>query len=234
MKTDEFALTITDGTGTFYFAGHPIRFILKENEPWFVANDCGKALGIRQSRDSLAQFPDDEKDGAGITDAIGRPQKTIVLSLPGLMRMIFQSRKAEAEAFKRYVYHEVLPAIQKTGKYEKDPESLLPPAPVLTLADMLAIRKRDYEQLSLHADSIRTELAHIEATMAGAMNDRDRLNSRLLDVNEKLRREYSIMQGVVLPLRELIKDHAWPVIMSSAALETEVMRLAGTCALPQS
>ena len=36
---------------------------------------------------------------------------------PGLYRLVFKSRKKEAEAFKRWVCHEVLPSIRKNGAY---------------------------------------------------------------------------------------------------------------------
>jgi len=168
MKTDQFALTITDGTGTFYFAGHPIRFILKENEPWFVAVDCGTALGILKARKAVEAFPDDERDTAPIKGGVdGRPRETIVISLPGLLRMIFQSRKSEAEAFKRYVYHEVLPAIQKTGKFEVAPalpapapsdEAIIPQARAMTMGDLAEIRKQDAEQTKRKLDDLRDQL----------------------------------------------------------------------------
>ena len=36
----------------------------------------------------------------------------------GLYNLIFQSRKPEAKAFRKWVTSEVLPSIRKTGRYE--------------------------------------------------------------------------------------------------------------------
>jgi BRO family, N-terminal domain len=57
----------------------------------------------------------------------------IVLTEPGLYRLIFKSRKPVAKRFQRWVLHEVLPSIRKTGKYEiPQPQNilLLPPTDI--------------------------------------------------------------------------------------------------------
>jgi anti-repressor protein len=103
----------------FQFNSKEIRTVEKNGEPWFVAIDIAKALEISNARDTVNMFPENEKDGVGITDAIGREQQTTVISEAGLYRLIFQSRKPEAEKFKTWVVSEVLPSIRKTGSYER-------------------------------------------------------------------------------------------------------------------
>ena len=39
----------------------------------------------------------------------------VIVSEPGLYSLIVRSRKPEAKAFKRWITHEVIPAIRKTG-----------------------------------------------------------------------------------------------------------------------
>jgi prophage antirepressor-like protein len=99
------------------YKDNPVRIVEKDGEPWFVAKDVCSVLGIRNNRDALATLAVDERDDVGITDAIGRKQETTIVSEPGLYRLVFKSRKKEAESFKRWVCHEVLPAIRKTGAY---------------------------------------------------------------------------------------------------------------------
>lgn len=93
----------------------------KNGEPWFVAKDVCDILGLGNTRKALLNFPEDERNTVttsnGINEGPGNPNVNIV-NEPGLYRLIFQSRKSEAEAFKRWVFHEVLPSIRKTGKYE--------------------------------------------------------------------------------------------------------------------
>ena len=59
------------------------------------------------------RLDDDEKDGVGITDAIGREQQTTVVNESGVYSLILTSRKPAAKAFKKWVTGEVLPSIQK-------------------------------------------------------------------------------------------------------------------------
>ena len=81
-----------------------------------MAVDVCRALDIKNVRQNLAEFPDDEK-GVCITYTLGGPQKMNIVSEPGFYRLIFMSRKPEAEKIKRWVFHEVLPRIRKYGFY---------------------------------------------------------------------------------------------------------------------
>ena len=95
-----------------------IRYFRPEPDfdPWFAAVDLCRALDIQNVRQNLANFPDDEK-GVSTIYTLGGPQKMLVVSEAGLYRLIFMSRKPEAEKFKRWVFHEVLPSIRKYGYY---------------------------------------------------------------------------------------------------------------------
>lgn len=87
------------------------------DKPWFVAKDVCEVLGISNHSDAIGRLDSDEKDEVGITDPIGRKQKTAVVYESGLYALIFTSRKEEAKAFKKWVTSEVLPSIRKTGTY---------------------------------------------------------------------------------------------------------------------
>ena len=108
-----------------------VRFVIIDGEPWFVAADVCKILGIVNYRDAVTRLDDDERGKTfipdktpknGVTDTIGKTdtppgQEMLVVNEPGLYRLIFASRKPEAKAFKRKVYHEILPSIRKTAMY---------------------------------------------------------------------------------------------------------------------
>ena len=94
-----------------------LRGFMINDDPWFVAIDVCRALDIKNSRHAVSRLSKDEKDDVVISDAIGRAQKMTIINEPGLYRLIFTSRKPEAEKFKWWVYHEVLPSIRKTGFY---------------------------------------------------------------------------------------------------------------------
>lgn len=104
----------------FNFGSHSVRTIEQDGEVWFVAADVCHVLEIANPRNASARLDDDEKDAVQITDAIGRQQETTIINESGLYSLILNSRKPEARTFKRWVTHEVLPAIRKTGGYHAD------------------------------------------------------------------------------------------------------------------
>lgn len=114
-------------TDIFTFGDQPVRAAMIDDEPWFVAADAARILGIAQVASTLRNFPEDEKDVHSMhISSEGRPgqratQNMTVLNEPGLYRLIFMSRKAEAERFKKWVFTDVLPAIRKTGCYNMVP-----------------------------------------------------------------------------------------------------------------
>ena len=103
----------------FDFESHTIRTIIgSDGEPWWVAADVCRVLSIVNVGDAIAKLDDDERrDDIGITDVIGRQQKTWMVNEPGLYTLVFRSNKPEAKRFRKWVTSEVLPAIRKTGRY---------------------------------------------------------------------------------------------------------------------
>ena len=97
-----------------------IRTVTIDNEPWFVGKDVATALGYAKPLNALSTHV--EKDDSlkqGITDSLGREQETIFINESGLYALIFGSKLDSAKRFKRWVTSEVLPAIRKTGSYQK-------------------------------------------------------------------------------------------------------------------
>ena len=110
----------------FDFEGRSVRTVTIDGQPWFVAPDVCAILGYSRVADAL-RIPDPDDLGTQIVrgaDGLERP--TQVVNEPGLYSLILRSRKPEAKAFKRWVTHEVLPAIRRTGSYVPAPAS--PPA----------------------------------------------------------------------------------------------------------
>jgi len=88
----------------------------EDGEPWFVAGDVCKVLDIANVGNALARLDDDEK-GIRPMDTLGGVQSMGIVTEAGLYTLILRSKKPEAKKFKRWVTHEVLPAIRKTGSY---------------------------------------------------------------------------------------------------------------------
>ena len=98
------------------FNDRPVRIIDRDGELWFVAKDVCKVLEIKLQANSTRYLDDDERGVCLINTPSGEQEMTII-NEPGLYSLILRSRKAEAKAFKRWVTHDVLPSIRKTGAY---------------------------------------------------------------------------------------------------------------------
>ncbi|MBN9687115.1 MULTISPECIES: BRO-N domain-containing protein [unclassified Corallococcus] len=117
---------------TFEFESHHVRTVTgPDGEPWFVAKEVCDALGLSNSRMATSRLDDDERGTVSIADGIpGNPTTTIV-SESGVYRLIFTSRSERATAFKRWLAHDVLPAIRKTGSYTAPSAPPAAPMPAL-------------------------------------------------------------------------------------------------------
>lgn len=93
-----------------------IRTAQIDGEPWFVAADVCRALEIGNPSQAVERLDDDEK-GISTIDTLGGQQQMVIINEPGLYSLVLTSRKPEAKAFKRWITHEVIPAIRKHGAY---------------------------------------------------------------------------------------------------------------------
>ena len=96
-----------------------VRVVTLDGEPWFVAADVCRALELERTNRALSRLDDDEK-GAHLVSTPGGRQMMSIVSESGLYALVLGSRKPEAKAFKRWITHEVIPAIRKRGVYITD------------------------------------------------------------------------------------------------------------------
>lgn len=131
----------------FAFGDALVRVVMIDGEMWWVARDVCSCLDLDDVSKAVERLAEDEK-GTNSIRTPGGEQVALVISEAGLYRLIFTSRKAEAETFRRWVTHEVLPSIRKTGGYGVQPAA----APALTDADKESIARRAsqiaYERLA--------------------------------------------------------------------------------------
>lgn len=113
----------------FDFESNNVRVVMGDDgEPLFVIADVCQALTIDNHRNVIARLDDDEK-GVQSMDTPGGRQDLAVINESGLYSLILTSRKPEAKRFKRWVTHEVLPAIRRTGSYSVPGTVAALPAP---------------------------------------------------------------------------------------------------------
>ncbi len=90
-----------------------VRTLVIDGEPWFVLTDVCNALELSNPSKVAERLDDDERSKSDL----GRQGETNIINESGLYNVIFRSDKAEARDFRRWVTHEVLPAIRRTGSY---------------------------------------------------------------------------------------------------------------------
>ncbi len=101
-----------------------IRTVLLENEAWFVGKDIAESLGYENPQKAIRDHIDNEDKKIGernvtpsIVDSLGREQYPTVINESGLYALVFGSKLSSAKTFKRWITHEVIPQIRKTGSY---------------------------------------------------------------------------------------------------------------------
>ena len=151
----------------FYFNNAALRTLTDEaGEPWFVAKDVCDILEISNPSDALKRLDDDERSRFNL----GRQGETNIVNEAGLYALVLGSRKPEAHEFKRWVTHEVLPQIRRTGGYipttdADDDMTILAKAVMIGQRTMEAQKRRIAEQ-SEHIKALEPKARFADAVAA--------------------------------------------------------------------
>ena len=108
----------------FNFNGSQVRTLTIDGDPYFVGKDVAEILGYVKPANAIKDHvPSNFK---GVTEIMtpGGKQKLIIISEPGMYKLVFKSHAPNAEKFTDWVASEVLPAIRKTGSYQGSDTSL--------------------------------------------------------------------------------------------------------------
>jgi prophage antirepressor-like protein len=105
----------------FQFEKQDVRVVIIDGEPWWVAKDVCGALGLTNVSQAMGHLDEDEK-GVSSVYTPGGNQNMLCINEPGLYGLVLVSRRPEAKAFKRWIKHEVIPSIRKTGSYSVSQE----------------------------------------------------------------------------------------------------------------
>lgn len=123
-----------------------IRTFVKNGEYWFVGRDVCNAFQDKNPNRSIGRIDDCDKRSLKIKDSLGREQTVTVINESGLYALLFamqpqrankdgvsnaypievQERIEKLRRFKRWVTHDVLPTLRKTGSYSMNPQENKP------------------------------------------------------------------------------------------------------------
>lgn len=105
-----------------------VRTIEIDNEPWFVGKDVAEALGYSNASKAVMAHVDDEDKRFQMLEVSdsqnGNLVKTAIINESGLYSLILSSKLPTAKEFKRWITHDVIPSIRKTGGYITGEESM--------------------------------------------------------------------------------------------------------------
>jgi len=96
-----------------------IRTLAINNEPWFVGKDVAEILGYAKPENAIANHVDEEDKTSTLIQGSGSnyKSKAIIINESGLYSLVLSSKLPSAKEFKRWITHEVIPAIRKHGAY---------------------------------------------------------------------------------------------------------------------
>lgn len=113
----------TDSTIPFDFEGTNVRTLSIDGEPWFVLADVCKVLGLTAPHMVAKRLKQQHRSTTSVLALDGKMRQAAIVNEAGLYKVIFQSRKPQAERFTDWIAEEVIPSIRKTGSYEAKPRT---------------------------------------------------------------------------------------------------------------
>lgn len=180
----------------FYNEESNVNIRMKEvnNQAWFIAKDVCAALELSEVSNTVKRLDDDEKLMRTVFVS-GQRREMWFINESGLYNLIFQSRKPEARAFRKWVTGEVLPAIRRTGSYGQsavEPERKKLPLPKYRpYFEEWKQRVKPYisrDELEMTADQLGVSLGHVRKVYAG-MTMSERIVRKITDYAKYNRKE---------------------------------------------
>ena len=151
-----------------------VRVVERDGEPWFVAADVCSVLDLSNPTIAVSRLDEDERAKFNL----GRQGDATIVNEPGLYTLVLGSRKPEAKAFKRWITHEVIPTIRKTGAYfTRKPDSYMIDDPIERAKRWI---EEAQERLALQetVNEQRKEIEYKENIIIGFVEDIDLATKR--------------------------------------------------------
>lgn len=99
------------------FEDHNVRVVMRDGVLWWVLADVCEVSELGNTTRTAERLDQDELSNTQLVDSAGKQQDMLIVSEPGLYKLLATSRKPQARRFDRWVRHEVLPEIRRTGSY---------------------------------------------------------------------------------------------------------------------
>lgn len=193
MPESEFT---TKALALFQFKSIPVSTIADDaGNPWFIGTDVCAALELKNISQALARLDADEKNTIILNDGIPGNPLTLIISEAGLYRLALSSRKKVAREFQRWVTHEVLPSIRKTGKYDV-------PASEGDMLVRMAVAYRDQQK---QIKAIEEQQRQDQVAIIKSQQDLISLQKEILETKDQALLAIQSMQWVTI--RQYVQIH---------------------------
>ena len=186
-----------------------VRVTMVDNEPWFVGKDVAQALGYAKPENAIANHVDGEDKTSTLIQGSGSnyKSKAIIINESGLYSLVLSSKLPSAKKFKRWVTHDVLPSIRKTGQYSMQIPKTLPDALEAYAKELRAHEETKKELAAAKPLAEETQKFINHGHLIGFRELARELNVKETKLNELLQK-YNWKYR--LPNKTL-KYHKWPV-----------------------
>lgn len=144
----------------FTYNETPLRTVEMDGEVWWVLKDVCDALGIVDSKSVPRRLDPDEVVLIPLVDSKGRKQEMYAINEPGLYKVILRSDKPDAKDLMRWVTHEVLPSIRRTGSYAVQ---------AMSPAQLIAAQAQLLVDMEKRMDEMQGQTKALEAKVDTAM-----------------------------------------------------------------
>lgn len=179
-----------------------VRTVFVDGDPWFVASDICKALELLNPTMAMQRLDEDEKAKFNLGLSGG---ETNCVNEYGLYSLVLSSRKPEAKVFKRWITHEVIPAIRKTGTYSANtlPTEISPELKMLQgmLNQMIEKERADMErdrQIALAKETARKAVETTENIKEAVKpifdNWREEINSKFNRIQRNAKKPFDVLR----------------------------------------
>ncbi len=173
-----------------------IRTVMIDNEPWFVAADVCRILELTNPTVSLERLDVDEKAKLNLGLKGG---DTNCVNEYGLYTLVLGSRKPEAKAFKRWITHDVIPQIRKTGSYSLNRANLSPELKMFyAIADSQARVEIEQQRQAAEIKRLDDKFSNMQEILTAPIGDwKTEINDRVREIAIKSNIDFQILWGML-------------------------------------
>ena len=146
-----------------------------------MGKDVAVALGYKEPQKAIRTHVDDEDKGVSVLDTPGGKQNMPIVNESGLYSLVMSSKLPDARKFKRWVTHDILPTIRKTGGYVANDDlfisTYLPSADDATKL-LFKTTLETMRNLNQQNERLKQEVEYKENVIVGLVKDIDLADKR--------------------------------------------------------